>query len=72
MNDNDKHNLDFLLSADSATLQDWYNKMGPEDHQYADELLKQAKIELTLRELDLGSVEDLSAAAAVLSKYRLN
>jgi hypothetical protein len=72
MNKHDQDNLHFLLHADNATLQDWYDKMDHADHVYAAELLHQAQLELSARMDTLAEpAEDLSAANAILSKFRL-
>ena len=39
MNQHDKDNLNFLLSASPEVLLDWYNSVEEDDHIYASELL---------------------------------
>lgn len=71
MNEHDKENLNFLLNSSSATLQDWYAKMSSDDHAYAAELLRQAKVELDMYAAEhFDEVEDLTLAAAVLKQFR--
>jgi hypothetical protein len=71
MNDHDKHNLNFLLNASPATLQDWYMQMDSDDHAYATELLQQAKVELDMYAAEhFDEVEDLTLASEVLKKFR--
>ena len=46
MEQRDRDNLKFLLTADSDTLREWYNTTSPEDHLYASSLLEVARLEL--------------------------
>lgn len=39
MNERDQLNLQFLLTVSAATLQDWYDHVDEDDHNYATELL---------------------------------
>jgi hypothetical protein len=74
MNTWDRDNLNFLLTASRKTLEDWHDQADEDDLAYAMELLQQASDELTLKELavlDQVADEDLTAAQAVLSKFRL-
>jgi hypothetical protein len=74
MNDWDRNNLNFLLTASQETLEDWHNYADEDDYRYALELLEAARMELTLKELliiDDVAVEDTSEAQAVLAKFRL-
>ena len=41
MNQHDRKNLDFLLTADIAVIRDWAGKMDADDIIYAQELLMQ-------------------------------
>jgi len=47
MDEHDKNNLEFLLSADEKTLLDWYNNTNYDDHLYASELMSKYSEELT-------------------------
>ena len=70
MNPHDKENLNFLLTASPATLQDWYLKMGPDDHAYATELLLQVKVEIDMYAAEhFDEVEDLTLANTILNKF---
>ena len=70
MNDWDKDNLNFLLSADEETLDDWYAQCDADDIRYALELMKAHKSELILQELEyFDKVTDLSAATKLLQKF---
>jgi hypothetical protein len=74
MNTWDRDNLNFLLTASRKTLEDWHDQADEDDLAYAMELLQQASDELTLKELavlDQVADEDLTAAQAVLSMFRL-
>lgn len=53
LSDIDRENIKFFLSADRATMNEWYDKATPEDMAYATDLLQRYNTELTLRELDL-------------------
>jgi hypothetical protein len=66
MNQRDRDNLDFLLSASPEVIKDWYEQMDDDDIQYAFELLEMAKEELIEQQL-VGS--DLSDAKAIILKY---
>ena len=67
MNQHDRDNLDFLLSASPEVIRDWYEQMDDDDIQYAFELLEMAKEELIEQQL---AVSDLSDAKAIILKYR--
>ena len=49
MDDNDRENLAFLLNASPDVLQDWYNTVDEDDHEYASELLAKYSEELSLK-----------------------
>jgi hypothetical protein len=66
VNQHDRDNLDFLLNASPAVIQDWYNKVEDDDILYAFELLEMAREELIEQQI-AGS--DLSDARAIISKY---
>lgn len=53
MNDHDRQNLIFLLTADADTLSQWYDQMSEDDHEYAHELLAQYSLELKQHAIDL-------------------
>jgi hypothetical protein len=72
MNQHDKDNLRFLLSASPETLKDWYDKVGSEDHEYAMELIHTYKAELIVAELESSdNVEDLTEANKILARFTL-
>lgn len=74
MNDHDRQNLMFLLTIDGPTFKDWYNKMDPEDHEYAQELLAMYSQELkeqaiALRiEAEMSVMDRFEQAEAVIGK----
>lgn len=39
MDEHDAHNLMFLLNTSAEVLNDWYEKVDSDDHEYAEELL---------------------------------
>lgn len=49
MNEYDRENLQFLLNASEEVLQDWYNKVDVDDHEYASELLAMYSEELSIK-----------------------
>lgn len=74
MNDWDRDNLNFLLNASKADMDDWWQHASQDDIEYAANLFKQAKTEIELQLLDLLETAeelDLSQAQTVLSRFRL-
>lgn len=72
MNQHDRDNLRFLLTASPETLKDWYDKVDYEDHIYALELIKTYSAELMVEELESSDdVEDLTEANKILAKFLL-
>lgn len=74
MNQRDLHNLQFLLASSQADIEQWYKESNDDDHHYAMALLQQALTALCLdqlTELDQVAEQDLSAAQAVLARFRL-
>lgn len=73
MNEWDRNNLNFLLSADEATMQEWYKTVTEDDLTYAFELLALHKEELNAQivELELEDKESYDEAEAVLRKFLL-
>ena len=51
MNQHDRDNLDFLLSASPEVIEDWYEQMGEDDIEYAFELLEAYSQELAAQDL---------------------
>jgi hypothetical protein len=46
MNEHDRANLEFLLNASDAVIEDWHSKVSPDDIDYAYELLDMFSKEL--------------------------
>ena len=73
MNDWDRNNLHFLLDSDEDTLNDFYSWATADDLEYALKLIREAKSELDVAELELldESTEEngLTEARQVLSRY---
>ena len=67
MTDNDRDNLDFLMTISSDALKAWYEKATTDDIVYAGELLIAANLEFE----NLDQPTDLTQANSVLSKYML-
>jgi len=67
MNEHDRNNLDFILSADLCTLIEWGDKVTQDDFDYAFDLLKMYSEELLEVELTLGNFKE---ANAVISKIK--
>jgi hypothetical protein len=72
MNDWDRNNLHFLLDSDEETLEDFYSWATEDDLQYALKLIREAKSELIIAEMELtDEITDkgLGEANRVISKY---
>jgi len=65
VNDHDRDNLQFLLTASPAVIKDWYSKMDRDDIDYAYELLAAYS-----RELDSQAEElRIEAELALMEEY---
>ena len=77
MNQHDRENLMFLLTASKETLQDWYEQMGEDDYKYAMELLAAYSQELDTRaalmedRVPKARKDPYPEARAVLAKFML-
>jgi hypothetical protein len=73
MNDWDRNNLHFILDSDEETLADFYSWATADDLEYALKLIREAKSELDIAEMELldESTEEngLTEARQVLSRY---
>ena len=73
----DRDNLNFLLTVDEATFEDFMAQSSDDDIEYAIELIQTHKAELLARQLELEDALneeegiDLSAAQSVLARFRL-
>ena len=75
MNKWDRDNLNFLLSIDDETFEDFMSQSSDDDIDYAIELIQTHKAELMTQELELhdelAEEHGLDEAQAVLAKFRL-
>jgi len=73
MNEWDRNNLYFILHSDEETLNDFYSWATTDDIEYALSLIRTARTELDIAELELldENTEEngLSEARQALSKY---
>lgn len=68
MDPRDFQNLSFLLTASTKTIEDWFEQTSEDDHVYALELLREARIELQLNAQEQ-SKEGFAEAKQILSKF---
>lgn len=76
MNDHDKENLRFILTASEEVLYDWWDKISDDDKDYAQELLRAyrrelVQLEVYYKELTEQGGTGLGEAKAVLKKFTL-
>ena len=76
MNNFDRENVNFLLTATKADMEEWHRYATEDDYTYALEILRAARSELEMQELALLDSEveeasDLVEARSVLSKFSL-
>lgn len=72
MNDYDRSNLNFIRSLDEKQFDEWYVSISSDDVDYALELLKQARLELTVEMHEVtDNVKDTKLAKAALKKFML-
>jgi hypothetical protein len=70
MNDWDRNNLHFILDSDKETLDDFYSWATEDDLNYALDLVRTAKAELMVQELELmDEVENCDQAIDVLKQF---
>ena len=53
MNDWDRDNLEFLMSLGTEEFDAWMDQADHEDIEYAMKLIREARVELSLEEMDL-------------------
>jgi hypothetical protein len=70
MNEHDRDNLRFLLTASDATLKDWYTVADLEDIAYALELVNNYQLQIQAFAVD--EVENCVEAINLLKKFTLN
>lgn len=74
MNDWDRNNLNFLVTASKQTLDQWQETATDDDFAYALELLQAAQAELELQAVTMIEAEenlDCTEACEVLARFRL-
>lgn len=75
MNKHDRDNLNFILTADKHTLDQWWEELSEDDKQYALELIRMARTETEVQLIDCNESilenGDYSEALAVLKKFML-
>lgn len=74
MNEWDRDNLDFIMNISPETLRDFLGIMSKDDIAYAFELIKTAKAEMIVDQIEYDEANsdiELSAVDAVLSKFTL-
>ena len=72
MNQHDKDNLQFLLTATPDVLKDWYDSVDRDDHEYAIELIRMHTAEIIVHNMEQNEdVTDLSEARQVLARFML-
>lgn len=71
MNRRDRENLKFLLTVSEESFNDWLSKADNDDVEYALELIKKAKLEYMVKELELtDEVPNFNEAKVVIDKIR--
>lgn len=74
MNEWDKDNLDFIMNVSPETLRDFLSIMSEDDIAYAFELIKTAKAEMIVEQIEYDEANsdiELPVIDAVLSKFTL-
>ena len=72
MNQHDKDNLQFLLTATPDVLKDWYDSVDRDDHEYAIELIRLHTAEIIVHNMEQSdNVTDLFEARQVLARFML-
>lgn len=72
MNDHDRNNLNFIMSLDEKAYDEWTASLSEDDVDYALELLKAARTEVTMQHASLlDEVEDCTEAMNVLKGFML-
>jgi hypothetical protein len=72
MNDDDRNNLNFLLTVSQKVFEEWFDQADQDDVDYALELLARRKTELNLQELEFADqVQDCTEAQNILKGFML-
>ena len=69
MNDNDKHNLLFLMTLNPRSLEDWFIQSDEDDRLYAEQLMAQAH--LVAIDARVEQLPQFAEANKVLGKFKL-
>ena len=69
MTDNDKHNLLFLMTLDTKSLNAWYIQSDEDDRLYAEQLMAEAH--LIAIDARVEQLPQFAEAHKVLSKFKL-
>jgi len=75
MNSHDRSNLNFIMSMNEQEFDSWLSFMSNEDIDYALELIRRAKAENQLEEMELAEVmymhdDDMTEANKVIDKIK--
>ena len=72
MTDWDKNNLKFIMETDDGAFDVWLEQADDRDIEYALELIRMARTELMVQEMEqcLDDVEDLTVAKNLLNKIK--
>jgi hypothetical protein len=71
MDSRDRDNLKFLLNASPEVLFEWYLQSSADDRAYAEDLLNQASVELTMKHLEaLDKIMHVDVANAYLKRFQ--
>lgn len=71
MNLEDRKNLNFLLNVSEEVLNDWLSQADNDDLEYAIGLIKLAKLEYIIKQIDkIDEVKDFSDAELVIEKIK--
>ena len=68
MNDHDRKNLNFIMHLSVEQFDEWYASISLDDVEYAIELLKVARIEMSM---NADEVKDLTQARQTLKRFML-
>lgn len=70
MNEYDRNNFDFMMQLSAKEFEEFFADMPADDINYAIDLIKQARSELVIQELELMDAEesDMTQARLVLAR----
>lgn len=74
MNQRDRENLNFLLTISPDTFDEWVSQADDDDIMYALELIKRARLELTMRQFEaideIRDVDSMLKAKEIIEKIK--